>query len=101
VATLSTEHSKSTRRSLRDGSRRPYGGGCFVYLVQILSTCAVTRAPSRGSSSETSRFTVHLRLTQWYGFAGFIRRTVSRGFARIHWTFFRWDATLTSTVEPL
>src|SRR5262249_26040673 len=64
VATLSTEHSKRTRRSLREGSRSPYGGGCFVYLVQILSTWVVTRFPSCGSSSETSRLTVHLMLSQ-------------------------------------
>ena len=71
-----------------------------MYLVQILSSWAVTRAPSRGSSSDTSRRTVALMLTQWYGLAGFMRRMVIRGFARIHWTFLRCEATFTRTVDP-
>ena len=43
VAIWSTVHSNSTRRSSIDGSRRPYGPGCCVYFVQILSRWAVTR----------------------------------------------------------
>ena len=72
-----------------------------MYFVQILSSWAVTRAPSRGSSSETSRLTVRLMLIQWYGFAGFTSRMVSRGLARIHSTFLRCEATLTRTVDPV